>query len=376
MNPAITRRAPKTALAAAVLVALGGLAGCGHHSVSATPPTTAASTSTPSSTTSTTVKAKPKPHPKKRVKKPKQPVTAPLTGLPATTEVADRPAVVVKIDNIQQALPQTGIDQADVVYEELVEGGLTRLAAVFQSHQPSVVGPVRSGRLTDEGIADDLRHPVLAYADTNAIFQPILAAQPVEDVDMDNHPSLFVRNYARPSPHNVYTTIAGLAATDRPQDPPRPLFSYRRSGTPFMGAGAENILSATISFPAATISWRWSARNKLWMRTQNGAPDVATDGNQLSAANVVIQWIPYVTSGLVSGEGPGADGAPIPGGVMVGKGTAWFLSGGRVVKGTWSRSSRTSRTVYKDAAGHVIDLQPGQTWVELPQNGTGVSLTK
>ena len=89
------------------------------------------------------------------------------------------PAVVVKIDNVDAARPQTGVNQADVVYEEMVEGGLTRLAAIFQSQYPTVVGPVRSGRLTDAGIADDLNHPVLAYSGTNAIFLPILQSQPL-----------------------------------------------------------------------------------------------------------------------------------------------------------------------------------------------------
>ena len=109
--------------------------------------------------------------------------------------------MVVKIDNVDAARPQTGVNQADVVYEELVEGGLTRLAAVFQSQYPTVVGPVRSGRLTDEGIADDLNHPVFAYSGHQRHLPArSSASQPVTDVDDGNRPDLFWRSNLAAAP--------------------------------------------------------------------------------------------------------------------------------------------------------------------------------
>ena len=141
--------------------------------------------------------------------------------------------MVVKIDNVDAARPQSGINQADVVYEEEVEGGLTRLAAVFQSQYPAVVGPVRSGRLTDEGIADDLNHPVFAYSGTNAIFLPILRSQPVTDVDDDNHPGLFYRSNLNVAPHNLYANVASLAAcVDHPHPARRPVPLPAAGGPP------------------------------------------------------------------------------------------------------------------------------------------------
>ncbi len=186
-GPRRRRRATLTALgtgAALLVAACGG----GHPAVRAAPTTVSTTTVAPTTTTTT----RPKPPPPKP-----PPPTAPLTGLlQPNHQQLSAPAVVVKIDNVAAALPQSGVNQADVVYEEEVEGGLTRLAAVYQSDYPAVVGPVRSGRLTDEGIADDLNHPVLAYSGTNAIFLPILRAQPVTDVDDGNHPELFSRSGA------------------------------------------------------------------------------------------------------------------------------------------------------------------------------------
>jgi hypothetical protein len=300
---------------------------------------------------------------------------APLTGLPVSAQVAAHPAVVVKIDNIVEALPQAGVNQADVVYEELVEGGLTRLAAVFQSQYPARVEPVRSGRLTDEGIADDLNHPVLAYSGTNGIFQPILAAQPVQDVTGTSYPSLFIRDPAREEPHNLYTSAAALALTDKPARPPSSRFlSFHPAGQRFRGAGVARATGVSIPFPAASIQWSWDAKSRLWLRTQDGAADVDSTGARLSATNVIIQFIPYVTSAYASGEGNSVP-APIPKGEMVGKGTAWVLSGGAIVKGTWSRHSLTTLTVFKDAAGKLIKVAPGRTWIELAPAGTRVPVS-
>lgn len=349
------------------VVALGGaaaigLAGCGSHHSAAKPQATSPATGAPTSP-ATTAPA--------RHRGP----TAPLTGLAVSAKAARRPAVVVKIDNVAQALPQTGVNQADIVYEEMVEGGLTRLAAVFASQQPTKVGPVRSGRLTDEGIADDLNHPVLAYAGTNAVFQPQLADQPLSDITEDVAPNLFVRDDSRAAPHNLYVTVAGLAALDKPATAPKPLWAFRAAGSRFRGKGVTSAASISLSFPAATAEWTWDKKSEQWLRTQNGVADSDASGARISARNVVVEFVNYVTSLYVTGEGTGADGSAIPTGEQTGSGTAWFLSGGAIVKGTWSRPSLTDRTVYKDAAGHVIRLARGRTWVELPPTGTAATVT-
>jgi hypothetical protein len=272
-------------------------------------------------------------------------------------------AVVVKIDNVDDARPQTAVNQADVVYEELVEGGLSRLAAVFQSQYPTVVGPVRSGRLTDAAIADDLNHPVYAYSGTNAGFLPVLRSQPLTDVDGDNRPDLFWRSSLAAAPHNLYASVVSLASASSTHAPPRPLFSYLPAGAAFGASQSAPVQRININFGATAVTWDWNAALHAWMRDQDGTADVDRSGAQLSASNVIVQFVPYITSGMATGEGVAP--VPIPTGQLVGRGTAWYLSGGRLVQGSWSRAGLTTSTLFTDASGAPLRLTPGRTWVEL-----------
>jgi len=337
----------------ALATAVALLGACGGHHRAAAVPTTADSTTLPAPTTTSSTLPPP---------------TAPLTGLPQPNKVQlHAVAVVVKIDNVDAARPQTGINEADVVYEELVEGGLTRLAAVFQSQYPAVVGPVRSGRLTDEGIADDLNHPVFAYSGTNAVFLPLLQEQPLTGLNDDNAPSEFYRSDLAAAPHNLYADVADLGAASTTHSPPRPLFDFLSSGA-FHGAGIGPVSQIGVGFPNASITWDWSPTLRVWLRSQNGTADVVRSGVQLSATNVIVQVTPYYTALMATGEG--GPPAPIPAGVMTGSGTAWFFSNGHVVKGTWSRTSLTAVATYKDSSGATIQLTRGRTWVELVPTGT------
>ena len=356
------RPIPRTALKRAALglsaVALVSSAcGSSHKKVAAT--TTSSSSSTSSTTVAPTTTL--------------PPPTYPLTGLPAKSAAAmHTPAVVIKIDNVPEARPQTGVDGADVVYDAMVEGGLSRLAAIYQSSYPSLVGPVRSGRLTDEGVSDDLNRPLLVFAGTNANFMPLLQAQPVDVVTMDNHPEMFTRIGGN-APHNLFTNVARLAGLSSTHAPPPSLFTFLKAGQSFTGAGIAPAASFSYSFPAASFSWAWDAATGKWNRTQDGTPDVMNSGKQISATNVVFLTVQYITSGMATGEG--LPPAPIPEGILTGTGTAWFFTHGKFVKGTWSRPSLTTPATYKDTAGATIALAPGNTWVELAQAGTGPSVT-
>ncbi len=345
------------------------LAACGGgHS----DPRTVPSTSPPITALVTTTTTRPMPPPPPP-RPPPPPPSAPLTGLfqPNHRWLA-APAVVVKIDNVDAARPQSGLNQADVVYEEEVEAGLTRLAAVFQSQYPAVVGPVRSGRLTDEAIADDLHHPVFAYSGTNAIFLPILRSQPVTDVDAGNHPGLFYRSGVNVAPHNLYADVASLAAASTTHAPPPSLFAFVPAGRPFSEPGMVPERQVRLAFPGAAVTWDWNARYRVWLRAQNGTADVDRSGGRLTATNVIVQFVPYISSGEATGEG--GPPVPIPEGLLVGRGPAWCFSNGEVVKGTWTRSAPTALTVFKDAAGQPVRLTRGRTWVELVPVGTQPSL--
>ncbi len=358
-RPALVRAVRHPGLIAVWALLAGVGASCGGHRPAAAPPppppppTTPPTTPAPSTTTTTV------------------PVVhrAPLTGLVQTNAARlVAPAVVVKIDNIDAARPQTGVNQADVVYEEMVEGGLTRLAAIYQSYYPTLVGPVRSGRLTDAGIADDLNHPVLAYSGTNAIFLPILQSQPLTGINAENHPALFPQNGNLPAPHNTFTDVEALAGLSPTHAPPPPLFPYLPKGAVFGGTGATPVRHVGISFPSADVTWDYNAKSGRWLRGQNGTADVDSAHQQVDAANVVVLFVTYITSGIASGEGVAP--VPIPEGILTGSGQAWFLSQGKLVKGTWRRPSMTSVAQYRSLSGAPVRLNPGRTWVELVPVGT------
>lgn len=344
------------ALAGGVALSAVVVSACGGSHPAASPPSSA----TPATTSTTPTTA---PHPVAPA-----PVVSPLTHLaPHSTAQLHAPAVVVKIDNVAGALPQTGVVQADVVYEEMVEGGLTRLAAVFQSTYPSQIGPVRSGRLTDIALVDDLNHPVLAFAGANNLFLPKLRAQPIDDIDIDNRSDLFVRQGPNSAPHNLYTNPAIDAATDHPSAPPNPLFSYRSGATPLSGPGVGQATQASVGWSATAATWTYSAATGVYSRVQNGVADIDSTGRPITATNVIDQPIQYTTA--ATGYESGVF-TIIPEGQLIGTGPVWVMSGGRVVQGTWKRTALTSPATYTDAAGHTITMAPGNTWVELTPAGS------
>jgi hypothetical protein len=333
---------PRPRLALAVLAAAATLAtACGgsHHKAQAAPITPSPTPTTPSPTAAAEL--------------------CPLTGAPPNAgENAQRPALAVKIDNIDLARPQSGVDKADLVVEELVEGGLTRLFAVFQCDTAGNLGPIRSARDTDANLLALLHGSVFGYSGANpAAMPPIRAHGNAVLIPYDNLPSYFHRISSRPAPHNVYSdtkTILNAGVSRRKNlTAPQPLFTY--GDAPASAPAATN---ATLSWPEASAGWRWSG--KSWLRTQNGTPDVMADGTRVRADNVVIMQIQIGSTGIRDVAG---NASPLD--VTVGSGKVWILRDGKVIAGTWKRAGFGSRLRFVDATGTAIPLHPGRTWIEL-----------
>jgi hypothetical protein len=340
------------AVAATAFAVLAAACGGGGSKRAAAPPRPTTTSTTLAPTTTTTV-----------------PRVAPLTGLPQLNGVLmNRVALAIKIDNVDQARPQAGINQADIVFEEMVEGGLTRLIAVFQSGDASLVGPVRSTRTTDIDIVWALNDPLYGYSGGNAGFVALLRSARLVDVGYDRQPGRYFRGPGF-SPHNLYTRTAALfTLARRGAAPPPAFFQYRIAGQGVTAAGATPASHVDLHFPLALATWDWSPVTQRWLRTQNGTRDVDQSGRQVAVANVVIQYLPYATDGYATGEGIYPP-PPIPRVVSVGQGSAIILTGGMMVRAHWSKPTPWAVTQYADAAGHPILLTPGQTWVELAPLG-------
>ena len=283
----------------------------------------------------------------------------PLTGVP-TKAAAQRPALAIKIDNVDNARPQTNVDRADLVYEEMVEGNLTRLIAVFHSDLPDVVGPVRSVRTTDIHVLDQFNNPLLAASGANAKVLAAVAAADVVNVNAHEAGAAYYRDSGRRAPHNMYTRPDKLheAAAGRGGQPPQ-LFNYRTPGTaPVNGASSSGV---SIRFGRANIDFGWSYNHRGWVRTQNGKSHMMADGSRLAPANVVVLEVDY-------GASPADFSSPEA--HTVGSGRAFVFTDGQLITGTWSRGSSHDRIVVKDLAGNEILLSRGQTFIELAPPGS------
>jgi hypothetical protein len=307
---------------------------------------------------------------------PPPPPPCPLTGVaPAGGKVVpQRPVIAVKVENTTDAYPLVGLQNADIIYEELVEGGLTRFMAVYQCNDAAKVGPVRSARTTDPKIlAPYSTHPILGYSGAQLAVVNALKHAGILAYDETNGAAAFTRAPApRVSPHNLFASTvklfrrAGKAGSQ--QGPPKPAFHY--------GAKVPNpsrkVTSAVIPFSTSVSGdWKWNASTKTWVRQLDGKPMMLEAGGSLQATNVIVQEVAVTDSNLVD-----ILGHPSPEVTLTGTGRAWILRNGRMVTGTWSRARVAARTVFKSKKGLVIPLAPGTAFVELMPEGMTPTFSK
>jgi len=289
---------------------------------------------------------------------------SPLTGLPLDPAMPARAALVVKIDNAPKARPQAGINEADVVVEEGVEGGVTRFATLFQSHDAPSVGPVRSARSTDLLFAQQLGRPLFSYSGANAVFLDLVRKAPLVDVGVGRFPTSYHREPGRPAPYNLFSdTKALFSSAGDDVTPPPPLFSYRPAGEAPPDAGSEPAPRVQAIWKlniTTTVVYAWDQASKTFRRTTDGAPHLDAAGAQVSTDNVVFQVVSYTNTGLVD-----RSGAAVPEAELIGEGEAWVLTAGKLIKGHWSRPSEAQATTYTLPSGEPIKLTPGRTWLEL-----------
>ena len=264
-----------------------------------------------------------------------------------------RPALTVKIDNASAARPQTGINEADVVYEEIVEAGLTRFIAIFQSTSPGTVGPVRSGRTSDPILLEGFDRPLFAYSGANRGTNQAINASPLVDVGYDNAASAYWRSSSRRAPHNLYASTDSLWAlhADRTDVPPAPFtFGWEGQPLPDSAIAAEGV---TIDFGRVVVDYAWDGSG--WRRSTNGEAHSDAQGVRVAPTNVVVQFTTY---------GKSAADNRSPEARTTGSGTAWVFTAGHLMVAEWNRPD-PGRPATITVDGEPVLLQPGRTWVAL-----------
>ncbi|MGC9155142.1 MAG: DUF3048 domain-containing protein [Ferrimicrobium sp.] len=295
----------------------------------------------------------------------------PLTDLPAPNgQVPQRPALAIKVGNDPGARPQSGLSEADVVYEVQAEGGITRFIAVFQCQSPPMVGPIRSLRWVDWHVVHQLGHPILVSAGgIIPDIQGVKAQGWLHYIDALSYVGApFVRITSRVPPENLYGSTAEIWSLVGSKTPPPRLFDFSTQ----VPAGGNGVDTVVLPFSAAEdVSWEWSASADRFLRFYSGQPAYGNGGEQLSATNVVVQFV-NAPPGKYNESGPDSLGVHSQ---TVGEGPVWILRNGEIFKGHWERRTLEQPTSYYLSNGEQITLAPGQTWVEVVPNWVQASET-
>ncbi len=286
---------------------------------------------------------------------------APLRGTTVPAGSLNHSSIAAKVDNHWDARPQVGLERTDILFEELVEGGITRYVAIWQSDIPELLGPVRSIRPMDPDIVSPFGG-IICYSGGQQRFVNLMRDTPVYNAihGQADTEGTFFRTDDKDGPHDVIVKAQEVLAQHPDIAPPQQQFAYSLDG-PSSTAGKMGTPTAVIEYQFSSQfdgTWTWDAAGGRWMRVQQGDADLDSNGNQLSATNVVVIRVNVV------------DDTNVPKTELYGGGEAWFSSGGATLHGSWSKASANEPLRLEDDNGVTVRLAAGNTWFELiPPNG-------
>lgn len=305
-----------------------------------------------------------------------------LTGLPGPDDAQLKPIVVVKIENNSLVRPQTGLDRADLIFEELVEGGATRFAAAYQSDIPDEVGPVRSVRHVDVSIAAPIADVFVFSGGAGKTMRFLARELPTAMSQVREGAPGMNRKPGISAPNNLFLDTKQMFAAVAEYDTPSsgffapvpapaasPAPSSSTTSTPIVPAPVgKTVNTVEVAFSTlAKPNWKWNATDKLWMRSEGVKPFNNKDGTQFGTNNLVIIEIREVDAGY-----KGQTGGYVPRSVITGSGRAWVLSNGKAVEVKWNKPKVVSQMELTDTNGNPFSMPTGRTWVELlPVETTG-----
>lgn len=298
--------------------------------------------------------------------------TCPLTGVPAPGgAVPARPALGIKIGNYPNDRPSSGLNNADIVFEEPVEGAITRLVAVFQCQSAALVGDLRSARQPDSGILSQLSDPLFVHAGGIPPVIALMKSSPLIDENLNEggNGSATIQQPGRVAPYSTFVNTASLWAFDPTNvTPPAPIFQFSNT----LPAGSVPRSGASVHVPfsgTSDVTWTWNPTGGNYLRSYAGIPDTLLDGARTTATNVVIMTVQTSAGTWVENEQGGREVLV----TTVGTGPLVVMRNGVAITGTWNRTALTSPATFTAANGAPITLQPGNTWEELVPAGVTVT---
>jgi hypothetical protein len=286
------------------------------------------------------------------------PITCPLTGLEPDDEAnAERRVLAVKIENSPEARPQIGLAEADVVYEQEAEGGITRFNVLYHCSDAERIGPIRSARPVDPPILQQFGDPLFVHAGSvDAVIKRVEEAG-IEMINCNFEEAVCPRDPAFSAPHDIFTSTDSLRDAGRSGgDPPADVFTFDEE-EPQGKRGRELRLNFS---PVADVTWRFRANRGGYLRFHEEEAHDLEDGSQVTATNVVVMMVERLETRVRDSAGN-----PVPSFEVLGDGDVYIFRNGKVIEGTWEREALTGATKFLDAQGEEIALAPGNTWVEL-----------
>jgi hypothetical protein len=310
---------------------------------------------------------------------PKVPPVWSLTGLPGPDDAQIQPIVVVKIENDPIVRPQTGLNRADLVFEELVEGGMTRFAAIYQSDLPEEVGPVRSVRHVDVAIAEPMADAFVFSGGARRTMKFVKRKIPTTiSVINEGAPGMY-RKPGVSAPHDLFLKLDEMLDSIAAKKTASTGFFVRPEVTPAASPTAQATASASASPSQSSVlvgksvtdvsvvfssfagpNWKWSSTDKMWMRSEGVKPFLNKDGTQFGTNNLVIIEVREIDAGY-----KGQTGGYVPRTVLTGSGRAWVLNDGKAVEVAWNKPLVDAQMELTDLAGNPFTMPTGRTWVEL-----------
>ena len=284
-----------------------------------------------------------------------------VTNVLSGREGSNGPVLVVKIDDTTQAHPQIGLEDADIIYIEQVEGGLTRLAAVFSSVIPQRIGPVRSARISDIEILSQFGRVAFAYSGAQNKLLPVIAAANLQDLGAQRQsPTIFTTDPNRTQPYAMVLRADLLMQLIKDKD--FQIDSAKNVGFAFgpLPEGGVPTDEVVMHWPAATYSAAWSVDESRWLLSHNNVVNLADSGFVLGPSTLVIQMVSIVPS-----EYKDKVGGVTPFSQTVGSGKAYVLRDGQRFATTWNRPFPEGGTTFTLADGTVMNFDPGQIWIAL-----------
>lgn len=281
-----------------------------------------------------------------------------FNGLPGV----NNQILVVKIDDTNAAHPQIGVEDADVVYVEQVEAGLTRLAAVYNSKLPPLIGPIRSARISDIELLAQFGRVGFAYSGAQSKMRPVIAAANLENLSAErNPPSIYGKDPKRPGP--VDMILKPDLLLERANSNPkiqidRPTVSVFPFGKP--PKGETTTATVKVKWPSAKYELRWDAQVEKWLIYFNEKPKLAASGQHLFADTAIIQLVSITPS--IYGD---KFGEITPFSKTTGTGEAVMLRDGFSYQINWQRDTETDLTKWKTIDGETANFKPGRTWIFL-----------